>query len=720
MVSRRVLSAAIGVCLLTGILQPQAAAAQDDDDVVRLASTEVLLDVVVTDSRGRPILDLKPDELEVTENGDKQTVTSFGLVQVGAAAATRTTVPASLVESPFRDYNLIIIVVDRTSIRQLNLREVNRAAQRFVNERLAPHDLVAVFACSSSLVLLQNFTNDKARLSKALETATQTAGGTNDVPMLADTGAIDASILVSGAASLVDQAQPGGALAAAADLAQRLNQIALGIEATLAGLRDQMQATALITDLIALIRLYGHIKGRKSLLLYSEGFAVNSTVESAFSSMIGAANRSNFACYTIDAAGLRTNAPGPAIAVTPASSVRNTRGDNTLVDIEGNSGLGRAEKAMRSSDNSALNRLAAETGGVALRNSNDLGRGFDAVEADLRCYYAISYAPSRTELDGRYRSIGVNVTRKGAEVRVRSGYYAVPAADGLALPYEQPLLAMLAMASPPADIPLFVRIEKFPTKAGWLAPITVAVDATALAPLPAVAGDAAGSARYEVDALVVLRDSSRRIVAQLSSPTRVTAAAPLGSASGQALTLAAFPGNVTLAPGVYTATIVARDAGSQKGVVVERSFKLGELGKAAAPVLSSLVLSRATEPVAAPDAARWAADPLVFDGTVRIIPNAMGQFVKSRGDQLVAFFRVYGEPSHQYSAKMVFTKANAVVLQTQPAPLTATNAEGVTAFAPAFPLDSFEPGAYMAQLSILGADGSTPVATATASFRVDP
>ena len=50
---------------------------------VQLSTREVLLDLVVTDKKGHPITDLKPGEFEVYENGERQQVTSFGLVRVG-------------------------------------------------------------------------------------------------------------------------------------------------------------------------------------------------------------------------------------------------------------------------------------------------------------------------------------------------------------------------------------------------------------------------------------------------------------------------------------------------------------------------------------------------------------------------------------------------------------------------------------------------------------
>src|SRR4029079_7121658 len=94
-----------------------------------------------------------------------------------------------------------------------------------------------------------------------------------------------------------------------------------------------------------------------------------------------------------------------------------------------------------------------------------------------------------------------------------------------------------------------------------------------------------------------------------------------------------FSQPLVLAPGTYKIQLAAYDPNAQKGTVIERAILLPQIA-AGAPALSSIVPSRAAEPVAASDREKAASDPLVFEGTTRIIPNATGKFVKSRGDHL--------------------------------------------------------------------------------------
>jgi hypothetical protein len=56
------------------------AVSQEQDEVIRVRSNEVRLDVVVKDKKGRPIKDLKASDFEILEDGVPQKVESFRLV----------------------------------------------------------------------------------------------------------------------------------------------------------------------------------------------------------------------------------------------------------------------------------------------------------------------------------------------------------------------------------------------------------------------------------------------------------------------------------------------------------------------------------------------------------------------------------------------------------------------------------------------------------------
>ena len=125
------------VAMALGTAPARARQSQGNEGEVQLRGEEVLLDLVAVDGKGRPVLDLKSEEIEVFEDGQRQAVTSFGIVRVGPApqdapAQMTGVLPPAIARSPFRHFNVILIVVDRTSVRQTNLLQTFNAAERFI------------------------------------------------------------------------------------------------------------------------------------------------------------------------------------------------------------------------------------------------------------------------------------------------------------------------------------------------------------------------------------------------------------------------------------------------------------------------------------------------------------------------------------------------------------------------------------------------------------
>src|SRR6266700_1565830 len=53
-----------------------------DDDVVRITTNLVQVDAVVTDKNGKPVTDLRPEEVEIYEDGKPQKITHFSFVSL--------------------------------------------------------------------------------------------------------------------------------------------------------------------------------------------------------------------------------------------------------------------------------------------------------------------------------------------------------------------------------------------------------------------------------------------------------------------------------------------------------------------------------------------------------------------------------------------------------------------------------------------------------------
>ena len=70
-----------------------------------------------------------------------------------------------------------------------------------------------------------------------------------------------------------------------------------------------------------------------------------------------------------------------------------------------------------------LQSLARQTGGDALAAGQDLTPAFQRVSRDLDSYYVLTFTSTNPN-DGRFHSVQVTSSRRGAQVRARSGYWA--------------------------------------------------------------------------------------------------------------------------------------------------------------------------------------------------------------------------------------------------------------------------------------------------------
>jgi Ca-activated chloride channel family protein len=86
----------------------------------------------------------------------------------------------------------------------------------------------------------------------------------------------------------------------------------------------------------------------------------------------------------------------------------------------------RGSGLMASSPRGFLRKIASETGGqfFAPDKVRELIRVFNTISEELKNHYLLAYASKRPP-DGTWRQITLKVHRRGAEVRVRKGYFAL-------------------------------------------------------------------------------------------------------------------------------------------------------------------------------------------------------------------------------------------------------------------------------------------------------
>jgi VWFA-related protein len=313
-------------------------AQKNQDEVIRLKAHLVTLDVIVKDKKGKYVADLKADDFTVFENGVQQKIEFFDPPlaggdkpsQPGVAVRTNPLASAGL-------RNIISLVLDGQTTELANLKQVREGTIKYIGERIADTDTVAVFGVSNSLRLLQPFTQDKAKLISAVENAYTLAANKNlerndvaeQIARLREE--------LSGAGSVNLPQSP--AASAQASAAARTMMASRTLEQFIK-LRSQMnlqQSRPILAALAAICEAQRSIPGKKTVMLFSQGFITSSTLDWQVQSTIDLANRANVAIYIIDSSGLTAAAPksGSPVPASPLEAVSVAAGTESRIRAVG-------------------------------------------------------------------------------------------------------------------------------------------------------------------------------------------------------------------------------------------------------------------------------------------------------------------------------------------------------------------------------------------------
>ena len=238
--------------------------------------------------------------------------------------------------------------------------------------------------------------------------------------------------------------------------------------------------------LLSVIQSLSFVPGRKTIVFFSEGLPVTPTLSTRLDHIIEAANRANVTTYAVDAKGLR-----PKSTLTNMRKEMDAFAEDRLIQLATGAdrteqpltmAFERVEDTLRLDSRSGLARLADETGGFLLEQTNDLSSAFRRIAEDNQFHYLLTYSPKNGEFDGKFRRIQVKVRRPGAQVFARKGYRAARTPRAVdAGSYEIPILALLNRTPLPNAFPVHAAGFSFPDPARpGLTPVLVRVATDAL------------------------------------------------------------------------------------------------------------------------------------------------------------------------------------------------------------------------------------------------
>jgi len=420
--------------------------ADDSGDVVKISTSLIQLDVTVTDKKGNPITDLRPDEIEVYENGKKQTINNMSFIsnireRTEGGDGSKVTLPADIPQPPIkpeRVHRTIAVVVDDLTLSFSSTFWVRKAVKKFIDEEVQEGDLVAIIKTGAGIGALQQFTTDKRLLYAAADKIKFNMSGSapvgNYIPIRPTLKEV-----LNGTKTSSGMKDLSAEIAKESESEHEINEI-----------RSSNFTTGTLGALNFIVRGMQDLPGRKSIMLLSDGFSFVSRdslgrPHPALSmpymrALTDLANRASVVMYTLDPRGL--SAPG-------AGADDDTFG---LSSSQIGSRLRERENSM-SDTQDGLKYLANETGGFAFINQNDLNKGMRRVMDD-QSYYLIGYLPDDETFDpdaNQYNVLEVRVNRPGAKVRYRSGFFAVADKKTPKMEQSRDQKLMNALVSPFAE-----------------------------------------------------------------------------------------------------------------------------------------------------------------------------------------------------------------------------------------------------------------------------
>jgi VWFA-related protein len=663
----------------------------------------ITVDAVVLDSAGQPVAGLTQDDFVVREEGRPREIVSFEAFVAGAAPgepAPEVSAVASNTQAAPTAGRAFAIVLDDLGLAAGPVEAARAAAVRFVERYARDADLVTVATTSGDAWWSARIPEGRGDLLAVLA---RVRGRRVDVPVLERMTEYEAywianhedspsvSALVPGSSVSL----PGRASGSAAEpvapgsIKERVKQrwqqdnwcqpiycdsLVRARAAEVEVARATRVRFALACVRRALEALAG-LHGRKSLLFLSAGFLQDPASDAR---LVAAASReANTAVYFVDARGL-VALPGYGSAAEQGS----------LLDPRDRTAIAFEEATVAAAGAVAL---ADETGGFAVRNTNDLSAGAWRVAAESRVFYLLGFHPDESRASRDWRQLRVELKRPGLTVRARRGYSlrsqlaaaAVPASarpaeerrkdgkDGKTGVSPAAVDRLLDAAYDATGIPLRAIAYVLEPRPSDLVRVRLAgeLDASALAVEPL-----GGTVRLELSLVAAQRDGG--------SAVRQDAALTIAVAAGERPAWRAFTREFDLPPGVSQVRLVVREPSSRVAGSVLQRLEVpypGEL-RVSTPILTDRV-----EPASAAGAR-----PRPALAAHRAFPTGGGLYCQY---EVFGAARPQGAPPRVSAGFSLRSRAHGTIRSAPPTPIAA-DADGRLVRLVGASLAGLEPGAY--------------------------
>jgi VWFA-related protein len=687
----KTISIALIFVLLAGAqqaVQPPAQTAASGTVKFQASAQLVVETVTVRDKNGKPVEGLSAKDFTVTEDGVAQTIAFCEFQRLDDNVPPPEPTPAPAIPTPppstpaiavpgvvahqitperpgdirYRDRRLMAMYFDMSAMPVPDQIRAETAAMKFIQKQMRAADLMAILAFNGAAVqVLQDFTDKKEDLEAVINKL-----------FIADTGldenANDDSTADTGAAFGEDDSE-------------------FNLFTT------DRQLGALQTA----VKMLGQLNEKKVLVYFASGLQLNGIDNQAqFQATTNAAIRANVSFYPVDARGL--------VAQSPLGDA--TRGSPGGVGMySGMSAMANTNNFQKSQD--TLYALAADTGGKALLDNNDLSQGVVQAENAITSYYIIGYYSANTAMDGRFRRIKITLADASLKLDYRQGYYAGKEFKKFTtVDKERQLLDALMLGDPITELTVAMEVNYFQlNSAEYFVPVVAKIPGSELA-----LARKGGAEHTLIDFIGEVKDEYNVTVANVRDKVDIKLSG--ATAAQLAKQPIQYDTGFTLLPGTYSLKFLARDDETGRIGTYLNKFVVPNLNKELKRIpISSVVLSGQRMDMR--DSLFTARDklpsvnPLIQNGQ-KLIPSVTRVFSRSR--DMYVYLQAYerGVTTMQpLVAFVTFYRGQTKAFETAPLPVT----EGLDPKSKAVPLgfslalNKLQPGRYNCQVTVVDTTG---------------
>jgi VWFA-related protein len=399
---------------------------------LRVTTRLVQVNVVINDKHGNPITGLTKNDFELLDNKKHQEIRIFADGSASAATANRVPLPADAysnrIDLQEHREGPTVILLDTLNTDFADQALARKQLLKFL-ETLQPQDHVALYWLGNiGLRVLHDFTSDSSALREAVVHFNGESG-----QRLANSEVTDTPLDTS-------RELPSHAYFRAAFDQRAANS----------STHDRVRLT--VVALMTIANHIGPLAGRKNLVWISGSFPIsmgynnfdldwlNDTGVKFDGDIVRTAQAltdANIAIYPVDARGLLGS------DVESASNHFGEEGQGSSSPLEAD-GHGSTRTAAANIDTMRL--MADRTGGKAFYGTNNISGAIRRAMDDARVTYTLGYYPEHVNWNGSFHNIKVSVKISGAEVRARTGYFALPQPAAAPLKSVQAVLSQTAIS----------------------------------------------------------------------------------------------------------------------------------------------------------------------------------------------------------------------------------------------------------------------------------